>query len=365
MCSSSAKFLCLFLSFLLFPAFAFAETVTLKSGKTIAGKIANKTAKYVEVTTAEGITVTYYFDEVETIKADSGEDLFNAADTSALADSPADNSSATQLPPTQTPGIVPPTSDTSVPDQTVQAVEEQKVEEQKEETKEKVEDTKSVVKYYNDSLQTATQEVQGMVSPFTQEKVETPEGEDYVENQIKERLTTFSQKTAVVKNKLLTYLQRLGDTYWYPLNLITKLFIILGLHILIAYPTMLLALKMESPYALFSWIPPMPFILPVLIAEKPVWWVLLLLVPGVNILIYMAIWVSIAGFLRKSPILGFLMLVPGINILVLWNFALCPERPIWENALADKPRRNTVTRKVSSKGPTPQVFTKKPKNSRF
>ena len=48
------------------PFFAFAETIILKSGKTIEGKIIEKTGEYIKID-FYGVALTYWFDEIESI----------------------------------------------------------------------------------------------------------------------------------------------------------------------------------------------------------------------------------------------------------------------------------------------------------
>lgn len=52
---------------LCFPTLIFAETIVLKSGKTVEGKIIEKTDKYVKID-SEGVPLTYYYDEIEKIE---------------------------------------------------------------------------------------------------------------------------------------------------------------------------------------------------------------------------------------------------------------------------------------------------------
>ncbi len=56
----------LFLTFLLVPSTVFAETIILKSGKTVEGKILERTDKSIKIDVA-GVGISYYFDEIEKI----------------------------------------------------------------------------------------------------------------------------------------------------------------------------------------------------------------------------------------------------------------------------------------------------------
>jgi len=51
---------------LFFPVSVFAETIVLKSGKTVEGKLIEKTDKYIKID-FQGVPLTYYLDEVESV----------------------------------------------------------------------------------------------------------------------------------------------------------------------------------------------------------------------------------------------------------------------------------------------------------
>ena len=51
---------------LCFPILTFAETIILKSGKSVQGKIITKTDKYIKID-FQGVPLTYFFDEIESI----------------------------------------------------------------------------------------------------------------------------------------------------------------------------------------------------------------------------------------------------------------------------------------------------------
>jgi hypothetical protein len=56
----------LLLASLSFPALSFAETIILKSGQEIEGKVIEKTDKYIKID-FEGAQLTYFFDDIKTI----------------------------------------------------------------------------------------------------------------------------------------------------------------------------------------------------------------------------------------------------------------------------------------------------------
>lgn len=59
----------LLLSSLSFPALSFAETIILKSGEEIEGKVIEKTDKYIKID-FEGVQLTYFFDDIKTIEGE-------------------------------------------------------------------------------------------------------------------------------------------------------------------------------------------------------------------------------------------------------------------------------------------------------
>lgn len=53
------------------------------------------------------------------------------------------------------------------------------------------------------------------------------------------------------------------------------------------------------------------------LAQKPIWWIILLLIPLVNIVIFAMVWMAIAEKRGKPGWWGILMLVPIANLVVL------------------------------------------------
>jgi tetratricopeptide (TPR) repeat protein len=68
------KIIIVLMAFLFLSGQAFAETVTLKSGKTITGKILERSDKFIKVE-FYGVPVTYYLDEIENISGQESSPL--------------------------------------------------------------------------------------------------------------------------------------------------------------------------------------------------------------------------------------------------------------------------------------------------
>jgi hypothetical protein len=77
-----------------------------------------------------------------------------------------------------------------------------------------------------------------------------------------------------------------------------------------------IAKKTNTENAWLAWIPIVNIILMLNIAKKPLWWIILLLVPLVNIVIMIVVWMAIAEARGKPSWWGILMIVPLVGIIV-------------------------------------------------
>ncbi len=79
----------------------------------------------------------------------------------------------------------------------------------------------------------------------------------------------------------------------------------------------LIAKKLGVPNPWIAWIPIAQIWTMVNCAGKPWWWILLLLVPLINIIIGIVLWISITENLGKNKWLGLLMLLPIVNFIFI------------------------------------------------
>jgi hypothetical protein len=70
----------------------------------------------------------------------------------------------------------------------------------------------------------------------------------------------------------------------------------------------------ENPW--LAWIPIANIILLLNIAKKPIWWIVLFLIPLVNIIIVIMVWMAVAEARGKPNWVGILTLVPLVGMLV-------------------------------------------------
>lgn len=73
-------------------------------------------------------------------------------------------------------------------------------------------------------------------------------------------------------------------------------------------------LDLGSPWTIFSFIPVLQTLTFIKASGKPLWFIVLLFVPFVNLLIGIYLWMLITENLGKNKMLGLLMLVPLVNI---------------------------------------------------
>lgn len=77
-----------------------------------------------------------------------------------------------------------------------------------------------------------------------------------------------------------------------------------------------MAKKTNTPNGWMAWIPLLNVYLLLKVGGKPGWWLILFLVPLVNIVLMVMTWMSIAERLKKPNWLGILMLVPFVNMVI-------------------------------------------------
>jgi len=98
--------------------------------------------------------------------------------------------------------------------------------------------------------------------------------------------------------------------------LMFALLIGLAMYVYIALAVKTIAEKTNTENSWLAWIPIANFVLLLNIARKPIWWIVLLLIPLVNIIIVVMIWMAVAEARSKPGWWGVLMLVPVVSIVV-------------------------------------------------
>jgi len=92
--------------------------------------------------------------------------------------------------------------------------------------------------------------------------------------------------------------------------------IALAFYVYMALALMTIAKKTNTENAWLAWIPILNIFLMLNIAKKPLWWFILCLIPLVNIVIAIIVWMGIAEARGKPSWWGILMIVPFVNFIV-------------------------------------------------
>jgi hypothetical protein len=100
----------------------------------------------------------------------------------------------------------------------------------------------------------------------------------------------------------------------------TMILFVVGLglvgYVYLALALQTIATKTATPNGWLAWIPIANIFLMLSIAKKPMWWFLLFLVPLVNIVIAIIVWMGIAEARGKPSWWGILTIIPVANLIV-------------------------------------------------
>jgi len=89
------------------------------------------------------------------------------------------------------------------------------------------------------------------------------------------------------------------------------------IYIFVALALQTIAQKTNTPDSWFAWIPILNIILILNIAKKPLWWIVLLLIPIVNIVVAIIVWMAVAEARQKPSWWGILTVIPLINLIAI------------------------------------------------
>ncbi len=107
--------------------------------------------------------------------------------------------------------------------------------------------------------------------------------------------------------------------------LCVMLFLVAMAAILFCYPVFLIAKKTGTQYPFFAFIPILNLYLLCKISGRPVWWIIPYLLPFVNLIIDVLVWMSISRIRQKPEWLGIISVVPILNLCMIWYVALSDE----------------------------------------
>lgn len=92
---------------------------------------------------------------------------------------------------------------------------------------------------------------------------------------------------------------------------------ILAMYIYSAVCYMAMAKRTNTPNGWFAFIPILNIILMLQIAKRPLWWIILMLIPIVNLVIGIIVMVDVLKALKRPAWWVILMLIPIVNLVIL------------------------------------------------
>ena len=91
----------------------------------------------------------------------------------------------------------------------------------------------------------------------------------------------------------------------------------LALYAYFCFSLMTIAKKTNTPNGWLAWIPIANIILMLNIAHKPIWWIVLFIIPLVNLVVTIIVWMEIAKARNKPEWWGILWIVPPVAVLIV------------------------------------------------
>jgi hypothetical protein len=105
-----------------------------------------------------------------------------------------------------------------------------------------------------------------------------------------------------------------GDALRGPFTLMIAALIVAYIYFAIALQA--IAKKTRAENTWWAWVPILQIVLSLKIARKPVWWIVLCIIPVVNVVILTFIWMGVAKAVGKPSWLGILFIVPVMGPVI-------------------------------------------------
>ncbi len=97
--------------------------------------------------------------------------------------------------------------------------------------------------------------------------------------------------------------------------------VVLVFYLFVAYCFVKIAEKTGTEPAWWGWIPILNVFLLLKVAGRAMWWFILLLIPLVNAIVAIVVWVDVCKARGKSPWLVIGLLIPVVNLITLGYLA--------------------------------------------
>jgi hypothetical protein len=106
-----------------------------------------------------------------------------------------------------------------------------------------------------------------------------------------------------------------------PVVIIVYVVVCLLMYVLFAIPLMKIGNKKNLP-GWFAWVPILNYVLIIQIAEKPIWWIIMILiVPCANIIFLIMLFIAFFKAIDKSPAWTWALLFPILLLIPLYSAA--------------------------------------------
>jgi len=98
--------------------------------------------------------------------------------------------------------------------------------------------------------------------------------------------------------------------------LLFMLLLLVAMYVYCALAIQTIAQKTHTENPWLAWIPIVNIVLLLNIAKKPIWWIILFLIPVVGIIIAVIVWMAVAEARNKPNWWGILIIIPGVGLIV-------------------------------------------------
>ncbi len=92
--------------------------------------------------------------------------------------------------------------------------------------------------------------------------------------------------------------------------------VIIALYVYTSLAVQTIAQKTNTENSWLAWIPIANIVLLLNVAKKPIWWIILCLIPIVNIVVGVIVWMAVAEARDKPNWWGILLIVPVVGLIV-------------------------------------------------
>jgi uncharacterized membrane protein YhaH (DUF805 family) len=138
-------------------------------------------------------------------------------------------------------------------------------------------------------------------------------------------LTVMAFLTLLAAERLMAQEVPGGEALAGPFHLMVAVFIVAYVYIALALQT--IARKTNTANGWWAWIPILQIVLSLNVARKPLWWVVLCLIPFLGIVMMLLIWMGIAKARNRPGWWGVLLIVPVVNLIIVGMLAWSDKTP--------------------------------------